>query len=864
MNRTHVNLDPDELQGHTGFLKRLARSLVHDEHDSEDLVQQAWATAFAVPPRDKGRLRSWLASIVRNRASNMMRDRARRQEREHAVARPEGQRPEDEIDAELDLQESVLSAFRSLNEPYKTAMYLRYFRDLSLKEIAQVLDVPVSTVDTRLVRGRATLRSSLTREFGGDRRNWLLLMLPLSGSSRIPGAGVTAAAQTMGAWIVAMKLKIALTAAASVLVVSAWLWPTGDEALQPGGIGPQSAAEVVLAAPQEAALEQVTPRVHREEALEPAPSAEAEARVVQPSGSFSLHGRILDHQGQALAFSRVRFEPGDETPRPQEPLTALSDGTGLFTIEGVPGSGEIVAAEPELVTVLAGSSQGVGYESETIVVAAPVRSLSVQVVDEAGKALGGAQVRVNLPSGFRDRFAQNLESSSDLNFNARAPGDGSVELSRVPAITGCTVSAQLDGYELRERDLDSPVAGRAADPLILVLARIGRDTSSIQGLVIDEYGDPVPQARVAYGVFSTRTDDEGRFLIDTSEGKAYGDWSPEEARTHALMAVRPGYLPAILQPELDSVTGEPIWIDPIVLQAVLNPLSISGRVEDENGDPLSGYMIFLPEAHLFSSRTTVEGAIHGGSEFVHQTTTDARGRFELGGLLNEPYDVTALDKSTLLMGSLESVEAGTTDARIVVDTTRVWSEVSGRVVSRSGEPLEGVVVTPYVLTQTARGANGVWTAMESLESKATKEDGSFSFDNIPRQHVELRASHPDIMYLDDFKLPPNDIVVDPKSNVLRDVEIIVSLRLRFQVLLDDPEAADEIRVLNAEGGEMNLYMQTAKSYLISNDYRQLNEGLSRHLFVEEGARTLLLLEDGVEVRRVELDLNPREETQLHL
>ena len=81
MNPSPLDITPDDLLRHGGFLRRLARSLVRDEHAAEDLVQQAWLSALEKPPRPgtaPGTVRAWLSRIVRNRAISQHREAARR------------------------------------------------------------------------------------------------------------------------------------------------------------------------------------------------------------------------------------------------------------------------------------------------------------------------------------------------------------------------------------------------------------------------------------------------------------------------------------------------------------------------------------------------------------------------------------------------------------------------------------------------------------------------------------------------------------------------------------------------------------------------------------------------------------------
>ena len=83
------SITPEEYLQHAGFLSRLARGLVADRQAAEELVQDAWVTALERPPRMRGALRSWLATVVHNLARNEQRGSARRNERELRAARPE-------------------------------------------------------------------------------------------------------------------------------------------------------------------------------------------------------------------------------------------------------------------------------------------------------------------------------------------------------------------------------------------------------------------------------------------------------------------------------------------------------------------------------------------------------------------------------------------------------------------------------------------------------------------------------------------------------------------------------------------------------------------------------------------------------
>lgn len=863
-------LDPDDLLRHAGFLERLARGLARDEHESADLVQQAWAAALTAPPRAAERpegLRAWLARVVRTRASNARRERERRHDRERAVARPEAAAAD--VEGELELQARVVAAVRALREPYRTTIHLRYFRDLPAREIAARLGVPISTVETRLGRGRAALRRALERELG-DRRGRLGALLPLSDLDGWLRGAAARALEWTGAWIVGTKAKIASVLVGSVALLAAWRW---QAAVEPPAARPPLAAEVSaaeLVAPPE--LEQDVPvqlaveataaersRVVPAVAQEPAAAAE-EAPV---AAARRLRGLVIDDAGRALPGVRVRFEPGADSPQAVA-SSVVTDARGAFELLGVDGGGQVRSDEPGFVTVLAGTCEGDGHDPDTVVVAVPAGWIGASVQDEEGAAIGGVAVELELPEDFRSRFEQPVEHSSDVSFRAVTDEAGRAALGQAPLVSGAALVATCDGYRPARARVDEATLAEAREghPVELVLEHMAREDDVLAGLVVDEYGDPLPGVAVIYRQLETSSDDEGRFYLDLAKVNRGLAWFGEPGAEDDLVALRPGYLPGVLRPDIDARTGVPIWPDPVVLQPAGRALSIAGKVVDERGEPLAGYAVFLRQAHLGADGRTLEATLADDPErgFFYSVRSDAAGGFELGGLLDRDYDLGAIQTETLFRGDLDDVAAGTRDAEIRVDTRRRWTRVRGRVVDRDGVPVPDVVVEPYALTQTASGGNGVWSSSEDGPSGATDAEGVFTLHDLPFD-VGLSVQHPDIMHSADVPFPPEGAF---EREALEGLEIVVAWRLRFQVLLADPATADRIRVLDAEGAELDLYTQTANSYLIRNDNADLVEGRSRHLFVEQGARTLVLLHEGLEVTRVTLELRPGEELQVRL
>jgi RNA polymerase sigma-70 factor (ECF subfamily) len=147
---------------------RLARWLLHNDHDAEDVVQDAYLRAFKSFGRfhgDDGR--SWLLAVVRNACYTWL---GRRRGRE-ATASFDDRLHDGGSDAmnpeRLFLQkangELLRSALEELPVEFREVVVLRELEGYSYKEIAAVADMPLGTVMSRLARARERLRHILAR-----------------------------------------------------------------------------------------------------------------------------------------------------------------------------------------------------------------------------------------------------------------------------------------------------------------------------------------------------------------------------------------------------------------------------------------------------------------------------------------------------------------------------------------------------------------------------------------------------------------------------------------------------------------------------------------------------------------------------
>lgn len=153
----------------TPWVRGVVWSVLGDVDVIDDAVQQVWLQFWkrrgelAHPDRWRG----WLYRLARNTALDAGRGSSRRRSLARSVYDQIGgmvrrATPGTELLAD-ERQRIVRRAIESLPQHYREVLVLRHLEELSYREIAERLEVPVDTVETRLVRARRRLRGKLRR-----------------------------------------------------------------------------------------------------------------------------------------------------------------------------------------------------------------------------------------------------------------------------------------------------------------------------------------------------------------------------------------------------------------------------------------------------------------------------------------------------------------------------------------------------------------------------------------------------------------------------------------------------------------------------------------------------------------------------
>lgn len=175
--------DRDELQRlmrrYNQRLYRTARSILRDDAEAEDTVQESYLLAYQAMAKFRGgaKLSTWLVRIVANEAIGRLRKRSRRAEliplngtiepiSEDPEVNMSDASPEQPEDAagRAEMRRLLEAKIDQLPDAFRTVFVLRAIEELTVEEAGVCLGIPPPTVRTRYFRAKGLLREALARE----------------------------------------------------------------------------------------------------------------------------------------------------------------------------------------------------------------------------------------------------------------------------------------------------------------------------------------------------------------------------------------------------------------------------------------------------------------------------------------------------------------------------------------------------------------------------------------------------------------------------------------------------------------------------------------------------------------------------
>ena len=163
---------------HDRYLYRVARSILRDHQEAEDVVQQTYLNAFTkiVDFRGEANLRTWLTRIALNEALWRKRrqrlhvalgeiDTAQERVRSQIYLSPMTQATPEGEAARSQIRQILESAIDDLPPAFRTVLVMRDVEEATVEETAKTLGIKAETVRTRLHRARNMLRDRLGEQF---------------------------------------------------------------------------------------------------------------------------------------------------------------------------------------------------------------------------------------------------------------------------------------------------------------------------------------------------------------------------------------------------------------------------------------------------------------------------------------------------------------------------------------------------------------------------------------------------------------------------------------------------------------------------------------------------------------------------
>ena len=760
MNTPH-DTSLERLLGEEPFVRMLARTLLAEEAD--DVVQQTWLHAMRSGGHGIAEPRSWLARIVHNVASNLRRSRRRREQNERdALAAPRPVPSSAELLVREEGRRELVAAVDALPVDLRSVVLLRYFDGVPPRRIARQLDLPVTTVWNRLRRALLLLREQLDARHHGQRRAWLLPLIPfaLGGPGTPVPVGDSPPAKLGHDGITTGMPTKAKTAAAATLLLAGGgaflLWTTAGRVTPPSP--PTSAA---------GAAENTSPAARTAATTAPASLEQATRTVASAAtaggSSLVVHVRH-DDDGTAAPGVTVLVTPrlGDQRV---DAVRQVTDANGDARFEQLPAGRFHVVADRR------GEAAAVDVDGKNAAeLAYRLAGITVQgvVVDRGGASVPHAMIEL----------APLADAGVDTEVVASADADGRFVVRGVPCET--FLGARAPGHASSQLQLLQHRPGDASD----LRLQLGGPAGTVTGTVVDGGGKPVPRAILRIGAGATaslasvtgmppvpatvRTDEEGRF---TAVGIPTGTF-PVVARS------------AELAPWQGSCEVKANGTTTLRVRLAAGA-TVRGVVRDAAGAVAAGARVLVGEPVELAS---------------WDTTASVNGEYELRGLPAGTVVVVAKhERAGRARQSVALAAGASVRCELSLHSER---ELRGRVVDDRGAAvakarIECVVDNPGVwIQQTSTGADGsfVVTACPP-EKKLVVTVRGRGLEALRRAEVDPSAGPVEfqVQRAAAASVRMRGIVVDPAGKPLANVSVVAS---------DGKDSQDPARITatGADGG----------------------------------------------------------------
>lgn len=147
------------IKGESDKLYRIALLYVQNKEDALDVIQESICKAFVSikQVKEPEYFHSWLTKILIRSCYDLLKNKKKVVSMDGDIVGDFASKRGEDVDGKMDL----IYAVSSLNQNYKTAIILFYFRDLPINRIAQIMEKPENTIKTYLRRAKFELKDLL-------------------------------------------------------------------------------------------------------------------------------------------------------------------------------------------------------------------------------------------------------------------------------------------------------------------------------------------------------------------------------------------------------------------------------------------------------------------------------------------------------------------------------------------------------------------------------------------------------------------------------------------------------------------------------------------------------------------------------
>lgn len=761
-------IDFDDLCADDRWLRQLARLIVGDGADADDLVQDAWNVALR-QPESVARTRSWLAGILRRLAMHRSRSISRRRRHMAQFSATSALAPAADNQADLaEARRALIDAIERLGEPGRGLVLRRFFAGESIESIARERGQDAAVARSQLARAIGQLRQYL----GTKDRSFLA---PLVVAMPVAAHRASMATATRVGGIIVSKKSAAIAAAVvGILSFAVFEFMSGQ-----GGTDDRMTAEIPTS---NAHAEQPRRRSATEASAQLPPAETAEGAATQPLATTpaptivgTVGGRVVDESGQPIAGASLRkvqafVEGPTDLADSAQPPQAQSDADGRFSIDLEPYEAVVV--------VIAWASGYSAAESKPLPSGSFVdlrlrRTANIygRVTDEQGSPVAGADIRFRT-SSWKTTLAKGTTSAADGGFElgelALPPGNGN---------RGASLRVIADGFAPYQEYLCAADLRRNSTALAPKVIRLSRGRSLEVLVIDDDTEEACPDALITVWmrdqslpdfrspwcakfahtpIRTLRTDDTGRLVIEHIDGSA-GSESPL-----GITVTKKSYATAARR----IVAG---YINPQIVVRLSRSATVRGRVIDLDGRPVAGACVTISHAdddQAFFAEPRFQDFGIGDVAW-----TDALGYFSSSAAPASAKEersvhVQAAGRGLYSERKLVTVRAaGTTDSgelRLAFSepptlaSSDVGRMLRGIVVNRRGRPIPGATVA----SQSRRMPNKAHTSFDGTFALRVPSASESAHDRaVLIRHPRLAATVREL---------PADLDGDPTRFVLDD------------------------------------------------------------------------------------------------